>query len=738
MAEFDTEVENPSTPEYTKGPGELPPGDMPPASDGIESYTAGAAAEDASVISDEAWLIQRAQEIYQNSTDYLDANITSQWERNLAHFNNQHAPGSIYRKNGFKRSRTFRPKTRANIKSQEAGLAAAAFATSELVDIQPEDPLSQEQIVSAKINQRLLQYRLSKKMPWFLTVLGAYQDTKNYGVCVTHQYWSYREDVDVVPAFDEQGQLIMDVGPDGKMTPMGEEQVRVRDDSLHCDNIPPENFRFDPMCDWRDPVNTSPYLLCMFPMYAGEVLEMMEENRDKTNQQQWKNYTLQEILSARRENTSRTRQAREGNLRVDPALDEQGNEFTTVWVHMYIVRVNGDDIVYWTLGTELLLAEPQLLIEAYPHLKHGQRPFTLGFSNIETHKNYPAGDNELAGGLQQEINDVANQRLDNVKLVLNKRYFVKRGSQVDLEALIRNVPGGGVMMNDPEKDVNIVNTPDVTGSSYQEQDRLSVEMDELVGGFSQSSVQNSRNLNETVGGMGLMEQSAGAVEDYAIKIFMETWMEPTLRQLVQLIQMYETDPVLMSLAAKEADLWQRYGINEVTDELLRQELTITVNLGMGNTDPVRRIEKLVFGVERTAQLPGMIERMKSVPIANEIFGALGFKDSSRFYMTDDEYAQAQQQAGDQTPPELAIKMQEVENRRLDTQLRDAREQAKLEMLRDIEYAKLALDRELGLGELYAKLGIERDKNKTLRDQAAVREANKAQELAVKRSTGSGI
>ena len=32
---------------------------------------------------------------------------------------------------------------------------------------------------------------------------------------------------------------------------------------------------------------------------------------------------------------------------------------------------------------------------------------------------------------------------------------------------------------DPEKDVVTINTPDVTGSSYQEQDRLSVEMDEL-------------------------------------------------------------------------------------------------------------------------------------------------------------------------------------------------------------------------------------------------------------------
>lgn len=735
---MDDEEQSSSSPEYDIGPGDMPPGDTPGAPNS-EGFTTEDVEEDPSLLKDENWLIQTAQEIYHSSTDYLDANITSEWERNLAHFNNQHAPGSVYRRQNFKRSRTFRPKTRANTKSQEAKLAAAAFSTADLVDIRPQDPRNEQQVISAQINKALLQYRLSKRMPWFLTVQGAYQDTKNYGICITHQYWSYREDVDIIPALDESGGLIIDVDPEtGEAMPMGEEQIRVRDDSLHCDNIPPENFRFDPMCDWRDPVSTSPYLLCMFPMYAGEVLEMAEEQDDKVGKQRWRKYTLNEVLSARRENTSRTRQAREGNQRVDPALDEEGNEFTTVWVHMYILKVNGDDIVYWTLGTELLLAEPQLLQDEYPHLRDGQRPFTLGMSNIETHKNYPAGDAQLGAGLQQEINDVANQRLDNVKLVLNKRYFVKRGAQVDLEALIRNVPGGGVMMNDPEKDINVVNTPDVTGSSYQEQDRLSVEMDELIGGFGQSSVMNSRNLNETVGGMGLLQQSAGAVEDYSIKIFMETWMEPTLRQLVQLIQYYETDETLMALAARESELWIRYGMDAVTDDLLRQDLVISVDLGLGNTDPIRRIEKLIFGVERTAQLPGMIERMKAVPIANEIFGALGYKDSSRFYMTDDEFAQAQEAAGEQIPPEMMLKQQELDIRNQDNELRHQREQAKLELQREIEYAKMALDKELKLEEVYAKLGIEKLRDRTIRDQAAVREANKAQEMAIKRVTGSGI
>jgi hypothetical protein len=670
----------------------------------------------------------------------MDANITNQWEKNLAHFNSQHAPGSRYDSKNFRRSNTFRPKTRANIKAQEAGMAAAAFSTKELVHIRAQDPTNDVQVASAQINKTILQYRLEKTVPWFLTVLGAYQDTKNYGICVTHQYWSYKEDTDVLPAFDEDGQVITEDDPiTGEKVSMGYEEVTVVEDELKCDNIPPENFRFDPMCDWRNPVKSSPYLLCLFPMYAQEAMEMMEMNDPKTGRPQWRKHGLNAILTARKEQYSRTRWAREGDKRIAPDQLNQGNEYSTVWAHMNIAKVNGEDIVWWTLGTSLVLTTPQKLTEAFPHLKRGERPFTLGFSNIEAHKNYPAGDNELASGLQTEINDVANQRLDNVKLVLNKRYFVKRGAQVDLDALVRNVPGGGVMMGDPDKDVNVVNTPDVTGSSYQEQDRLSVEMDEIVGGFSQSSVQNSRNLNETVGGMGLIEQSASAVEDYGIRVFMETWMEPCMRQMVQLIQYYETDDVVMSLAARESGIWQRYGTTEIPDEVLRQELTVSLDVGIGNTDPVRRVEKLIFGVSKTIELPGMVERIKPQPIADEIFGALGHKDSSRYFMNDTEFQEAEAAKGDEgPPPEIALKQEELQIRREDNTMRNERELAQMQQDKDLGYAKLALEKELKLEDLYTKLGLEQRKDKTNRDQVAVREANKSQELSIKRATGSGI
>lgn len=680
----------------------------------------------------EKWLLQKAREIHTTAVDYVDANLSLKWETNLAHFNNQHAPSSRFRRQNFKRSAIFRPKTRANIKNQEANLAAAAFSTQELVDIQPKIKDDEIQVVSARITRSLLQNRLESHMPWFLTVQGAYQDTKNYGICITHQYWSYREDTKVVPALNDDGEIIIDLDEEGNAIPMGMEVSVVRDDSLHCDNISPENFLFDAMADWRDPVNSSPYLIYKIPMYANDVLEMMETEDPKTKRTQWKKHSLSEILATRNNGNDRIRQAREGNSRTDPADQQRGNGYTTVWVHMNIVRINGDDMIWYTLGTELLLTDAEKLTDKFPHLLPGQRPFTVGFSNIETHKNYPAGDNELSSGIQAEINEVANMRVDNVKLALNKRYFVRRGSQMDLDALIRNVPGGGVMMNDPDKDVKVVETRDVTASSYQEQDRLSQEMDELVGGF---NVAGQQQQQRSVAGGEREAASAGAVQDYTIRIFMQTWLEPTLNQLVQLIQMYETDETLLAIAAKDANLFTRYGINKPTDTMLQQQLTTKVNIGIGNTDPVRRVEKLVFAVTKSAELPGMVERIKSVNVANEIFGSAGYKDSARFFMTDEELAKEQEANPPSPPPDVMLKQEELRIREEDNQARHQREMAELEFKREIEFSRLALDRDLKLEDVYTKLGVERMKDKTNREAAALRERVKQQEINMKRMEG---
>jgi hypothetical protein len=683
-----------TTDPYRRLPQDLPPGESP-AGDRSGHSTAADAVEDNDTesqdyIANDEQLIETARTIYRASTDYIDSNITTTWETNLAHFLGEHKPSSKFRANSYKRSRVFRPKTRSMTKASEAALTNAMFSTLDVLDVQPEDPTDDIQVASAAINKEMLQYRLDRKIKWYQTVVGAFQSSQVYGLCISMQRWDYHVDTDVVPAM-EGGQYITD--DDGNL--MGYETQKVRKDDLVVDLIAPENFRFDPMCDWRDPCGTSPYLIYMMPIYAINALEKMEQTDQKTGQPIWRKYALGELLATRKKWYDRTRQAREGRERIDPADDQASSAYSTLWAHMNIVNINGDDMVYWTMGTELVLTDPMLLTEAFPHLREGERPFTVGFSTIEAFRNYPAGDVEQASGLQEEINIVANQRLDNVKLVLNKRYYVRRGSQVDLDALIRNVPGGGVMMNDPEKDVHTVDTRDVTGSSYQEQDRLSIELDELTGSFSQTSVQSNKNLNET-------------------------------------------DALILSLASKKAGLYQRFGLDEITDELLMQEMTVRVNVGVGNTDPQKRVEKLMYATKNTASLPGMAQRMKSSELADEIYGTLGYNDASRFYRTDEEQQQHEKENPPKEDPEIALKKAELKKNEEDNKMRHQREVMRLELDAEIGFAKLALDRNMKLSDMYQRLGIDRMKDRTQRQMKALDNVVAMKEHQLRRETGAGV
>lgn len=721
---------------------------------------------------DKAYWLSLAKSAYQSSTDYLNANIRQQWEDSISHQNNEHAPGSKYHTEAYRaRSRTFMPKTRSNNQSAEAVFAKAMFSTTDLVNLEPENENDETQAASADVMSYLMQHRLTKSIKWFMTAMGAYQDARVYGVCCSYQYWDFEEVIEDEPElyqgsgtgsldgrqwdepdleagnpatnefqrFHESRQNI--AGQDNYDPPVLEDSLadhapapaassresRVLRDKPACDLMPPENIRFEPNADWRDPINTSPYVIRLVPMYAGEA-------RDKIAANGWEEHTIAELINAGteiNESSDVTRSQRQGENRQDPA-DQSGiehNEFQLIWLHENFVRVGGQDYVYWTCGTTLLLSYPVPIEEAYPHLRYGERPMTLGVVVIESHRNYPNSPTRLFAPLQEQSNDIRNQRFDNVRLVLNKRYIVKRNQGaggIDLAALGRSVPGGSVMTSNPESDIKVLETNDVTSSSYQEQDRLDLAMDELSGTFSQQTVQNNRNLNETVGGMEMMNAGASDVSEYAIRVFIETWVEPTLSQLVRLEQYYETDETLLALAKDKSQAFQRFGRDMSLDELLRQELTINVNAGFGKTDPQKRLNSFNIALSSVQALPTALARLEEDEVIKEIFGNAGFRDGTRFFKPLAEFEE--EQKGRQ-PPIDPVKQKELELKDRDQQLRHQMEQqkaalererwqAELALKREIEIMRLALEENKTMAQLQAQLGIKEREDKTKRDMAA--------------------
>lgn len=595
-----------------------------------------------------------AAEIYQTSTTYIDANYRRQWEDGIRHFSNQHHSGSKYNTADFRyRSKMFRPKSRAVVRNNEAA-ASTFLAAPDAIEFEPEDPLNKAQRALGDLMAELVPYRLKNTIPWFLISMGAFQDAQKVGVVASYQGWAYDARIQ---KFEMQG--TDDFGQ--PVDAIVEKEVLIKD-SPYIKLIPVENIRIHPNADWYDPVNSSPFLIILWPMYVRDVKERMNRVVDKgTGATKWKKLTDGEIESAMRHTYDATKMTRDKG-REDPAqvaMPGKLKEYDVVWVHENILRRDGADMVFFTLGTQHMLTDPEPIEERYPT---GDRPVVMGISVIDSHRLFPEGTMGLGRNLQIELNEIANQRLDNVKLVLNKRWFVRRGSQVDLKSITRNVAGSVTLVEDVEADVKEVNFPDVTASSYMEQDRLNADFDELTGNFSTSSVMTNRRMNETVGGMQMIRQPATAISEYTLKTFSETWIEPVIRQIVKLEQFYETDTQLIQLAANRAMLPVKYGINQVTPEFLQQRLLITVNVGFGSTDPMMRLQHLLFACDKYTQI-SVSQQQLPIPTLNveevgrELFMRIGYKSGNRFVFQGAQPGMAQIQ---QKMQEMAQVIQQLQ------------------------------------------------------------------------------
>jgi hypothetical protein len=325
------------------------------------------------------------REAWRSSTDFYTSGIQSQWDKNLRNWQGRHPADSKYNSPTYAtRSRLFRPKTRANTRKNEAAAASAFFSTQDVVSITAADEANDAQRASAAVVQALLQYRLTETIPWFLTCVGAKQDTEVYGACFSRQAWRYeeREVKWLEPKTQEvtgpDGQAFDDHVHDENGTPVynemsGWEVVR---DEPEIDLIPPENVRFDPGADWRDPISTSPYLIVRWPLYAGDVKARALAENSKTGNPDWIAVSDADLGKARTTVPDQTRQTRQGN-RPDPQDQQTGiSDFETVWVNEVVIRWQGRDWHYYTLGEDgtVLSRDVRPLEEVYPHLPTAAAP----------------------------------------------------------------------------------------------------------------------------------------------------------------------------------------------------------------------------------------------------------------------------------------------------------------------------------------------------------------------------
>lgn len=619
-------------------------------------------------------LLKMAKGAQSHADTYASSSVKSAWARAYKAFQNQHFDGSKYRSEAYRgRSKLFRPKTRSAVRKNEASAAQALFSTVDAVSIKPtsSDMMS---TVSGLVLHEIVNHRFDRSsgregIPWFMVAIGARQNSLITGMCISKQHWQYEEKKapeeeapdlvetilndgdDVRPAYEtpKEDQSYLDapdqpdVGDDydDDGLPVEEplealdpnDRSHIKLDRPWIELIPPENAVLDPAAPWYNPVQEGGYFRARFPLAMHEVRAMMREGSGKMGGGSWKQVDDAALKKNATNWMAKTvRLARDGGRedRYEKMVNAMG-DMATVWVTENFFRYEGEDYHFWSIDESHLLSDPIPTEEAYPAFK-GIRPYVGGFGAIEAHKVNPMSPVESWSPLQAEANDLANLRLDNIKQHLSPVTKVKRGKQVDLKSVRNRGPDALIMMSDHD-DVVFDRPQDVSGSAYQEMNYLNSDFDDLSGSFSGSSVSTNRQLNETVGGMKMLSGSANGMTEYDLRVWSETWVEPAIRQIVQLEQYYEDNPKILALAGERAGLFKKYQMESLNPEMLDSDVLVSVDIGVGAASPEQQAQKLNGAFGMLAGLAQFFDRPVKVnaeETAQVVFGYHGFKDGMRF------------------------------------------------------------------------------------------------------------
>ena len=577
--------------------------------------------------------LEMVREADSQALHYISQVNRKSWERGYRAYHQQHFDGSKYKTDDYKnRSRLFIPKTRTAIRKDMAAVAASLFGSIDSVNCMPGNEADPQQRASAAVVQELVNYRTDRQsskasIPWFHVAMGARQTSLITGICLSKQSWKLE--------LKKKGSEKFRDNEDDEQEPEKERDVFVpAKDRPDSELIPPENFVIDPAADWTNPAQDAAYIIIKWPMRLDEI-----RRKQKDPRRPWKPLPESVLKSAgegAQMAAAAVRRSREQGI--DRFDDSQNMEhFDIIWIWESFIRTAGQDWTFLSVGDQHMLTDPVPVEEAYPE-QFGERPLAMGYGSIEAFRIFPMASVEAWQMLQQESNDIRNLALDSLKQNIMPVTKVVRGRNVDLDQLKRRGQGTAIMVTGKD-DVTWEKVQDIGGSVQAMTQKLDIEFDDLSGQQNYGTVQDNNNLGKTLGGLKLAAGAANAVQEFDIRIWIETWCEVVLTQIVRLEQYYESDPVVLGLCADRAKLLQKHGIDQLTDELLEDQVNVRVNVGLGAGDPQQRLAKFQSATQVAmpyVQLDPDFKSGKKVvdidAVFQEVFGAAGYRDGGqRFF-----------------------------------------------------------------------------------------------------------
>lgn len=183
------------------------------------------------------------------------------------------------------------------------------------------------------------------------------------------------------------------------------------------------------------------------------------------------------------------------------------------WDHSYIDQgaENKAPKTYKALPYNITIINRKVVIRSMPNPYNHQRPPYIKFTLYPDVKPswFGVGTGQVGMATQERVNKIVNQRLDNVDLVMNKQGFYNGNDPlVNVKKLMVSQPGQWHKVSDTMYSVRWMDIPDVTASSYQEENIAKSDYRESTGA-TVPLMPSDEGQHRTAAGINLLQGAAG-------------------------------------------------------------------------------------------------------------------------------------------------------------------------------------------------------------------------------------
>jgi hypothetical protein len=287
----------------------------------------------------------------------------------------------------------------------------------------------------------------------------------------------------------------------------------------------------------------------------------------------------------------------------------------------------------WTDDTLMVVLNRRAVVrvEDNPY-EHGEKPFVRIVDYFQPGEFWGIGEVEPLEGMQDLTNAMWNQRVDNVRLVLNRMVAFDPDNIVDPRDL-QNRPGGMIRVRSKDMPVGQViqpvEIPDVTSSAYTEVAEVERMTEKISGVSGYTTGTDSPTMNDTATGVSIITEQSNTRFATKVRMAEMTGLAPLARLYGSILQQFMPDELTLKVLNEEGQMvWQT-----ITAESLQGGYDYTIEVESSTVTESVRKEQAMNLIQTFAQI---IDPATGMPVLNlsalaqDVLEAFGIKNQQKY------------------------------------------------------------------------------------------------------------